>query len=121
MSDDNFDEEEPVIDEESRARRADPLKFFCEALELLRNTPPESFLKIFRARATNARGEADDMMYCFEQVAANPPANLAELLFQYAGFKLFHIEPSSVTPYSYEEVAAWLRDLTAKMRAIYDE
>lgn len=121
---DDFDEEAVArqIDDDARARRADPLAFFCEIIDtFLRENDVESFLTIWRSRAVDYRAFADDALLCFERIAADPPANLAELLFESGGFKLFHIEPARVAAYTPDEVVGWLRALVARMRAIHRE
>jgi hypothetical protein len=114
-------EVEAIIAVDSRARRAAPLDFVAEVLELLRDTEVEGFLKFWRSRVVSYPWYADDFLACVELVLAAPPADLRERLRERTGFVLNHVEPTRVTPYSNADVVAWLRDLTARMRAVYDE
>ena len=121
MDDELYEAVDDTVDEDARARRADPLKFLCEVIEPLRDSDVDGFLKIWRTKATYYRWYADDAMYCLDRVLADPPADLIERIREGTGFVLNHVTPSAVTPYSHAEVVAWLRDLGDKMRAIYDE
>jgi hypothetical protein len=121
MDDETYEALDEMVDEDSRARRAAPLAFVCEVLELLRDSDVEGFLKVWRTKATYYRWYADDALFCFDKVLADPPADLIERIREDAGFVLNHVEPSKITPYSHDEVVAWLRDLVVKMRAVYDE
>lgn len=121
MHDKTYEALDEMIDDDSRARRAEPLKFLCEVIEPLRDSDVEGLLKIWRTKATFYRWYADDAMYCFDRVLANPPADLIDRIREGTGFVLNHVEFAKVTPYAHDEVVAWLKELRDKMRAIYDE
>ncbi len=121
MDDETYEALDEMVDEDSRARRADPLKFVCEVIEILRDSELEGFLKVWRTKATHYRWYADDALYCFDRVLAAPPPDLIDRIRADAGFVLNHVEPTRITPYTHDEVVAWLRELAAKMRVIYDE
>jgi hypothetical protein len=112
---------EALIAEDSRARRAAPLEFVGEVLEVLRDSDLEGFSTFWRSRVTAYRWYADDALECLDRVLAAPPPDLRERLQALTGFALNHAGPTQVTPYSHEDVVAWLRDLAARMRAVYDE
>jgi len=116
-----YEQVEEVVDEDSRARRADPLAFVCEVVEPMRDSEEEGFLKIWRTKATYYRWYADDAMYCIDRVLAAPPADLVERLRTGTGFSLHHTEPMNRDAYTHDEVVAWLRNLRDKMRVVYDE
>jgi hypothetical protein len=121
VADEEWQEQlDEVIDEDSRARRADPLAFVAEVVEPMRDSEEEGFLKIWRSKATHYRWYADDAMYCFDKVIAAPPADLVERLRTATGFSLYHTDASRA-PYTHEDVVAWLSNLRDKMRGIYDE
>ena len=121
MDDESYEALDEMLDDDARARRADPLKFVCEVIEPLRDSEVEGFLKIWRTKATHYRWYADDAMYCLDRVVAEPPPDLIDRIREGTGFVLNHVTPDKVTPYTHAEVVAWLRDLATKMRAIYDE
>ena len=121
MDDESYEALDEMLDDDARARRADPLKFVCEVIEPLRDSEVEGFLKIWRTKATHYRWYADDAMYCLDRVIAEPPPDLIDRIREGTGFVLNHVTPAKVTPYTHAEVVAWLRDLATKMRAIYDE
>jgi hypothetical protein len=121
MDDESYLQIDDIVDEESRARRADPLTFVASTVEILRDSEVATLLGQFRMKAEHFRAEADDTIYCFEQLLAAPPADLRDQLFAKAGFVLNHVSPTEVRPYSNDEMIAWLRDLYRQLRAIYDE
>lgn len=121
LTDEEYLALDEMVDEDSRARRADPLAFFAEVIALLSNNTVEGFLTIWRTKATYYRWFADDGLYCFDAVVAHPPPDLIERLRTHAGITLNHVSPTEVRPYSHDEVVAWLRELTAQMRAIAEE
>jgi hypothetical protein len=122
MADEEWhDKLDEVIDEDSRARRSDPLTFVAEVVEPLRDSEEDGFLEIWRSKSTHYRWYADDAMYCFDRVIAEPPHDLVERLRARTGFSLNHVERGSCAPYTHDDVVAWLRNLRDKMRVIYDE
>jgi hypothetical protein len=122
MADEEWhDKLDEVIDEDSRARRSDPLAFVAEVVEPMRDSEEEGFLEIWRSKATHYRWYADDAMYCFDKVIADPPPDLVERLRAATGFSLYHTDPNNRAPYTHDDVVAWLRNLRDKMRSIYDE
>lgn len=121
MSANEYEELAEEIDEDSRARRAAPLEFFCEVMQLMQNNDVDSFLAIWRTKALHYRWFANDALYCFDKVLAEPPPDLIDRLFKCGGFVLNHVTPSKITPYSHDEAVAWVRDLASKMRQIHGE
>ncbi|HEX3854879.1 MAG TPA: hypothetical protein VHW01_28150 [Polyangiaceae bacterium] len=121
MDDETYEALGEMVDEDSRARRADPMKFVCEVIEPLRDSDVDGFLKIWRTKATCYRWYADDAMVCLERVLANPPSDLVEQMRQGTGFVLNHVTPSKITAYTHDEVVEWLRGLAEKMRVVYAE
>jgi hypothetical protein len=121
MDDDSYLQMEEIVDEESKARRADPLTFVANTVEILRDSDVATLLGQFRMKAQHFRAEADDTIFCFERVLAAPPADLRDKIFATAGFVLNHVTPEEVRPYSNDEMIAWLRDIYDKLHAIYDE
>jgi hypothetical protein len=112
---------EALIDEDSKARRAAPLEFVGEVLELLRDSELEGFLKFWRSQVASYRWYADDALACLDLVLATPPPDLRERLQARTGFVLNHVSPTRVTPYSNADVIDRVRDLKTRMRAVYDE
>jgi hypothetical protein len=108
-----------MVDDDARARRAAPLAFVCEVIAMLRDTPIDGFLKFWRAQVRSFPWWADDALACFELVLAAPPPDLRGRIFDACGFVLNHVTPTEVTPYSQDDMVAWLADLLAKMRAVH--
>ena len=110
-----------IVEDDARARRADPVAFVAEVVEPMRDSEEAGFLEIWRTKATGYRWYADDAMVCFDKVIADPPPDLVERLRAGTGFSLYHTDPNNRAPYTHDDVVAWLRNLREKMRVIYDE
>ena len=109
------------LDDESRARRAEPARCFYEVLnELMTNNDVDGFLALWRSRCRSFRALADDVMFCFDRVADDPPRDLIEKYKEATGYVLNHVEPTKITPYSYDDYVKYVRDLRDQMRAVYD-
>ena len=121
MDDDSYLQTDEIVDEESRARRADPLTFVANTVEILRDSDVATLLAQFHRKAQHYRAEADDTLCCFAQVLAAPPADLRDQLQAKAGFVLNHVTPTEVRPYSNDEMIAWLDDIYRQLRAVYEE
>lgn len=110
------------LDDEARARRAEPARCVYEVLnEFMTNNDVPGFLALWRSRSKSFRLLADDVMYCFDRVADDPPPDLIEKYKEATGYVLNHVTPTKITPYSHDEYVKYLRDLRDQMRAIYDQ
>jgi len=85
------------------------------------NTEEEAEL-LWKRRVARTPGYALDALAALDATLAQPPANLKEILEEHGQIPLFHRpNDSTVTPYTSEETVAWLRAMTARFRALYDE
>ncbi|HEX6838102.1 MAG TPA: hypothetical protein VF334_16100 [Polyangia bacterium] len=109
------------LDDDARARRAEPERCFYEVLrEFMTNNDVPGFLALWRGRCQSFRLLADDVMYCFDRVVDHPPADLIEEYKKATGYVLNHVTPTKITPYSYDDYVKYVADLRDQMRAIYD-
>lgn len=114
-------QDDDELDDESRALRAAPADCVYSTLnEHMYNNDVPGFLALWRGRCGSFPRLADDVMYCFDRVLEDPPRDLIEKYKEATGYVLNHVTPTKITPYSYDEYVAYLRDLRDQMRAIYE-
>jgi hypothetical protein len=117
-----YDETKYVeLSDESRALRADPEGAFYDYLKFAMTRNDEhGFLILWRNQCRN-HSHAADLMYCFDQVVENPPADLIEKYQEVTGYVMNHITPAQITKFSFDEYVAWFRALRDQMRAVFEE
>jgi hypothetical protein len=98
------------LDDESRARRAEPVRCFYGVLnESMTNNDVDGFPALWRSLCKSFRPLADDVMYCFDRVVDDPPPDLVEKYKEATGYALNHVDGVS-----------YVRGLRDQMRRIYD-
>jgi hypothetical protein len=76
----------------------------------------EDTLKLWRTFVANGGTYADDALACLDAIVARPPPDLAERLRR-DGWIALHHDDEVETPYTHDELVAWLRARTAELRA----
>lgn len=104
-----------TIDDETRERfRALLTALFVD------NTVDEALAE-WRYRAEHVAHDVERDLALLDAILADPPADLVELMENDGWIHLLHRpDTHTVIPYSRDEHVAWLRDVTERMRSIYE-
>lgn len=85
------------------------------------NTAEEAEV-LWKRRVARTPAYAAEALAALDAVLAQPPANLRDILVADGQIPLFHRpDNATITPYTFEETLAWLRTMTARFRALYEE
>src|SRR6267142_6406511 len=105
---------------ESKQRRANPQACLAEFLKdfWTDNTDEEATL-MWRLRVGTAPGYAEDMLYCLDEVIANPPAQLEKFVREQGNLYLYHPD-GTATLYNDAETLAWLKRIAKEFRDIFE-
>jgi hypothetical protein len=109
------------IKEDSKHRRENPIKTFCEFLEAIwmDNTEQEALVQ-WNIKVEQAPWYAKDVLDCLNQIIENPPSNLIGLLSVHGWISLYH-EEGSTEEYTYDEYVNWLKNLRDQYEDIYEK
>ena len=82
------------------------------------NTEEEA-AAVWRRRVEINPAWAERSLAALDAVLADPPDDLRQELERHGWISLYHRpDPSTVTPYTQAETLAWLREMTARFRAV---
>ncbi len=77
---------------------------------------------LWKRRVARTPGYAAEALAALDAAIAQPPSDLRDILVTDGQIPLFHRpDARTVTPYTFEETTAWLRAMTARFRALYEE
>jgi len=113
-----------ALDPVSQERRADPTALFRNILKsYFADNSWDDTMKLWRIAIANGGSYPEDVLWCLDVIAENPPANLGQLLYEDGWITLEHEETDDKLgePYTPEEQVAWLRERTALLRAEYEK
>ncbi len=103
------------------ARRADPVAFFEAAMtELWEGGREDDMLERWKSRLAEDPWYTSDLLYAIDAVAEDPPEDLIARLAR-AGVRLFHYGLTEVTPFTFDEVVAWVVAQAERLRAVGDD
>jgi hypothetical protein len=77
-------------------------------------------LEQWRQRVQNFPDAAADDLAALDIVGDNPPADLPQILEEDGWVGLYRDLGDRVEPLPFEEQVAWLRDMTARFRGVYE-
>ena len=86
---------------------------------LFADNTEEEALALWRYDVENRPQQARETLAVLDAILADPPPDLVELMENDGWIHLVHRPDEwTATPYSHDEYVAWLRDITARMRAV---
>jgi hypothetical protein len=84
------------------------------------NTPDEA-LQQWRQRIQDFPDEAERDLACLDQIIADPPPDLVQMLNDDGWIILSHEpDPATLVDYTRDEYVGWLRETTARFRSTYE-
>lgn len=108
---------------DSADRLANPLEFAVEALEDLfsEESDKEAGFRRFQEKLESFIWWADDAVQCLERVLADPPPDLGRIVRERAGVVVWVEDGGSERVGDDAAHERWLRETTARLRAMFDE
>lgn len=84
------------------------------------NTEDEALVQ-WRHRIRAFPDEAERDLACLQEIVADPPQDVVSMLNEDGWIILSHEpDPETVLDYTPEEYVAWVRDMAARFRAVYE-